>query len=432
MLKEVDHVAKLNVILDIGGDAKVVGALAWSREERRSYFEFHRDFLEHPLPLSPFKLSVRPGVHPAPHAPFEGLHGLFNDSLPDEWGRKLLDRRLQKMNFDHRMLNPLDRLSLVGNRGMGALRYRPVGLFDEETGGDINLDWLASQAELVERDNPGASVERLQEIQGGSGGVRPKVLVGLNEATGQIVPDHNRVLPEGFRPWIVKFRSIHDPDEIGREEYAYSLMAHAAGVEMPATLLMTGENGNRYFAVSRFDRSVSGSNHVHTLSGLVEADHRLPSLNYDTLLKVTRLLTRDERHVLQMFRRMVFNVLARNRDDHAKNHAFVMDSTGAWRTSPAYDITFSAGPAGEHNMMIAGEGRSPGREHIFREAANVGVPEPETRLIYESVKAAVWEWPRFAEVAGLSDQRTADIDYVLNRRGPKPSEDVETTATSSP
>lgn len=230
----------------------------------------------------------------------------------------------------------------------------------------------------------------------------------------------------------MKFRSIHDPDEMGCEEYAYSLMANAAGIEMPATLLMTGENGTRYFAVARFDRSSCGSNHVHTLSGLLEADHRIPSVNYDTLLKVTRYLTRDERHVLQMFRRMVFNVLAHNRDDHAKNHAFVMDSIGAWRPSPAYDITFSVGPGGGHNMMIAGEGRNPGREHIFREAANAGVPEAQASLIHEYVKAAVWEWPRFAEAAGLTEQRTAEIDYVLNRRGPKPSGEVETTATNSP
>ncbi len=277
----------------------------------------------------------------------------------------------------------------------------------------LDLDWLAEQAELVEMDSPAADIERLQAAQGGSGGARPKVVVGFNPTSGLSVADRAGGPPEGYEPWIVKFRSDQDPREIGAEEYAYSLMARAAGIEMPPTRLLKGDSGASYFAVRRFDRTPEGPLHMHTLSGLLHADHRAPAVDYATLLKATRLLTRDERHVETMVRRMMLNVLARNRDDHSKNHAFLMDREGHWAPSPAYDLTFSSGPGGEHNMAVAGEGRNPGRSHLMIEARAAGLTAARAEQIFDAVKVAIEGWQDFAEEAGLSEERTAELAAFL-------------------
>jgi serine/threonine-protein kinase HipA len=414
-------IQKLTVQLDLYGQVFDVGTLAWDGEERRAYFEYARDFLAKPLPLSPFKLAVSEGVKPAPYQPFGGLHGMFNDSLPDGWGRLLLDRRLQRLTYDFRLLTPLDRLAHVGINGMGALRYRPAKVFGKSGESGIDLDWLAKQATAVQEQVDEADIDRLQEIQGGSAGVRPKIVVGLNPRTGKLVADTGTVLPEGFDAWLIKFKANIDPAEMGIEEYAYSLMARAAGLEIPDTRLISTGSA-KYFAVRRFDRTPGGSVHVQTASGLLEADHRAPAIDYDTLLKVTRLLTRDERNVQQMFVRMVFNVLARNRDDHSKNHAFLMAADGTWRPTPAYDLTLSEGPGGEHNVAIDGEGKNPTEKNIMAVAERASIPKAEARQILEQVRAAVDKWPEHARLAGLSTRRATEIDHLLNKRvSPSPS-----------
>ena len=416
-------VEKLSVLLDCHGQQIEVGTLAWSKDERRAYFEYHPDFRSKRLALSPFRLAVGEGAKEAPYQPFGGLHGMFNDSLPDGWGRLLMDRRLQKLNYDFRLFTPLDRLAYLGQNGVGALRYIPNKVFGKPAGGGIDLDWLAAQADAVQNEIDEADVDRLQEIQGGSAGVRPKIMIGLNQNTGKVIADNGSGLAGGFDPWLVKFKANVDPSEIGREEYAYSLMAKAAGVEMPLTRLITTKKGS-YFAVKRFDRTPDGSAHVQTASGLLEADHRAPSIDYDTLLRVTRALTLDERQVRQMFVRMVFNVLAHNRDDHAKNHAFLMAKDGTWHPTPAYDLTLSEGPGGEHNLAVAGEGRNPTKTHIMSVADKASIPKAQAERMFERVRAAVDRWPQFGKEVGLSQKRTSEIDHLLNKRGASPALDV--------
>ena len=410
------HIEKLSVQLEFYGRSIDVGTLAWSKDERRAYFEYGRDFLAEPLSLSPFTLAASAGAKEAPYRPFGGLHGMFNDSLPDGWGLLLLDRRLQKQNYDHRLLTPLDRLAYLGRRAIGALRYVPHKLFKKAGGGEIDLDWLAAQASDVQAEVDEADVDRLQEIQGGSAGARPKIMIGLNETTGKVVADDGGVMPDGYVSWLVKFKSTQDPLEIGAEEYAYSLMARDAGLDVAATRLIKTSKGS-YFATRRFDRASEGSVHVQTASGLVEADHTAPAIDYDTLLKITRLLTRDERHVRQMFRRMTFNVLAHNRDDHSKNHAYLMTPDGGWQPTSAYDLTLSEGPGGEHNLAIDGEGRNPSRENIMAVAHRASIPKGEADSIYQEVHSAVERWPEHAEKSGLSKRRIQEVDNLLNKRG---------------
>jgi serine/threonine-protein kinase HipA len=426
--KTLQGVQRLAVSLDFWGKKIEVGTLAWSKDERRAYFQYRPDFAAKLLNVSPFKLPVGEGAKPAPNSPFGGLHGMFNDSLPDGWGRLLLDRRLQKLGYDFRMLSPLDRLAYVGQAGMGALRYAPDNSPSKTDNITVDIDWLAAQVEAVEGEVDEADVDRLLEIQGGSAGVRPKIMIGLNSPTGRLVADNGGGLPKNFDGWLLKFKSNVDPSEIGREEYAYSLMARAAGVDMPPTKLIKTKKGS-YFAVQRFDRTRNGSVHVQTVSGLLEADHRAPSIDYDTLLKVTRVLTRDERHVRQMFIRMIFNVLAHNRDDHAKNHAFLLAKDGVWHPTPAYDLTLSEGPGGEHNLAIDGEGKDPTKKHILKVAENASISKAEAEQLFEQVRAAVHSWTEYAKEAGLSERRLQEIDLLLNKRA---APNVEISSSPSP
>lgn len=397
---------RLEVRLDTGGAVRVVGTLA--RQERRVLFEYDPGFLETGLQLSPFHLRAAPGVHEGPAGLWGGLHGVFNDSLPDGWGLFLMDRAFRKQGLRPEAATPLDRLAFIGTRGMGALTYHPM------TGpGDpadlVDLEALAAQSERLLEGSTEEVLPELLRAGGSPAGARPKVLVGFREADGAMVSGSD-VLAEEFRAWIVKFGSQSDPPDAGAVELAYARMAAAAGIEVPAVRLFPTRSGGRYFGAERFDRPAPAERrHVHTLSGLLHADHRLPSLDYEAYLRAAQALTHDHRAVVEGFRRMLFNVLAHNRDDHPKNFAFTMDLDGAWRHTPAYDLTFSDGPGGEHTLAVAGEGRWPGRREFGQLASAIGIRPAEAERTLEEVDAAVAEWPRFADEAGLSRARARKI-----------------------
>ena len=191
-------------------------------------------------------------------------------------------------------------------------------------------------------------------------------------------------------------------------------MARDAGIAMPPTVLFPAKKGPGYFGIKRFDRSGNRRLHMHTASGLLNIDHTLPGMGYSGLLRATRSLTRRQSEVEQVFARMAFNAFAHNRDDHTKNHSFLMGADGGWSTSPAYDVTFSSGPAGEHALDIAGEGRNPGVDHVHAVANEVGVGKKEAAAIIDRVKMAVDRWPVFAMGSGVSNPMTSSIDRVLN------------------
>lgn len=407
-------IRKMSVYLELEGNEKKLGTLAWSGRERRAYFEYAAEFLAAPLLVSPFHMMASTGLIAAPRDPFDGLHGVFNDSLPDGWGRLLLDRRLQRAGIDYTRLTPVDRLSAVGRTGMGALSYVPELPDDQEPHPVTDLDWFADQVELVQAEMDVADIDSLQGAQGGSAGARPKIMIGFNQAENRCVLDYGQPLDPGFERWMVKAPSSDDPREIGPEEKAYSLMAVAAGLTMADTLLLETRKGRRLFATKRFDRTPAGRLHMHTASGLLNASHREASVNYEQLHKLTHIMTRDATEVLKMFRNMVFNVFARNRDDHAKNHAFLMDGNGRWSLAPAYDLTFSSGPGGEHSTAIAGEGRNPGMSHLLAVSRGASISDQDAREVIEQVRAAVDRWPEFAEEVQLSRTRTAELDKFLN------------------
>jgi serine/threonine-protein kinase HipA len=418
MKEKLEPISRLHVEIDVGDTPQLVGRLAWQRG--RSYFEYAPSFLERGRSISPLKLPLEPRVFMGEPEPFEGLHGVFNDSLPDGWGRLLLDRTLARRGILPSALSPLDRLAYVGSRGLGALRYRPEHE-QERSRLAVDLDALAAQVRTVVDGDSEEVLDHLLDLGGSSGGARPKVLIGVNADRKRILAGVD-ALPPGYAHWIVKFRSSSDPPDVGAIEYAYSEMARAADIDLPPTHLFPARKGAGYFGVQRFDRRGNTRVHVHSVCGLLHADFRVPSIGYKDLLNVTRLVTKSQIEVDKMFRRMVFNVFAHNRDDHTKNHAFLLENDGEWRCSPAYDVTFSSGLGGEHTLDVDGEGRQPGIENISAVAQEVGVNDKSVRACVDQVKEAVNRWPEFAAKAGVSRRSGKDIDALLNgpRRGPKP------------
>lgn len=387
------------------GESLCIGALAEDRG--RVYFEYAPEFLPTGLNLSPFRLPFKGGLFEHADFDFGPLPGLFDDSLPDGWGRLLMDRHFRRLGMNPAEVSPLYRLAWLGTRTMGALTYHPPTEREDIDAAVFDLHDLSRRSqELL----AGAAVDVLPQLlrAGGSpGGARPKVLVGVH---GDRLLSGEDDLPEGFGHWIVKFAAKEDLPDAGPVEYAYALMAAAAGIDMPPTRLFETSDGGRFFGVKRFDRDGNRRSHVHTFGNLIQADFRIPSADYADLLKAASVLTRDHQDVLRALRRMVFNVAAHNRDDHVKNFAFIMDSaSGDWTLSPAYDLSYAPGPGGEHSMTLAGEGRNPGRAHILLLAEQAGVAKPRAAAIIDEVRAAVDRWKGFAAQAGVSKTGSREI-----------------------
>jgi len=350
-----------------------------------------------------------PGLHSARGQMFGGLHGFLADSLPDGWGYLLMRRRLAKAGVDIAALTPLERLALVGDQGRGALVFAP-STAPADTVETLDLDLLAEAALTLLAGGAPALADTLANLGGGSGGARPKVHVGFN-ADGAVSVGSGET-PPGFDPWLVKFRAPEDPEDIGPIEAAYAEMAAAAGVAMSPHRLIPARSGHPYFATRRFDRPDGGGRlHMVSLAGAIEAPADRPSAGYDTYLRATRAITRRAEDVVEAFRRMIFNVLASNRDDHTRQHAYLMDAAGTWTLAPAYDLTHSPGPGGEHYMDIEGEGRRPTRGHVLALAARHGLAERIVAPMIDEVRAAVSDWPTFAaatEVTAASRGRIAE------------------------
>jgi serine/threonine-protein kinase HipA len=393
-------------------DVLTVGTLA--EQDRRSYFEYAPSFLDIGLELSPFKLPLRPGLIEHADLSFGPLPGLFDDSLPDGWGLLLMNRHFRGQGIDPATLSPLDRLAYLGTRTMGALTYHPSVVVDRDER-LLDLYELGRNAEEVLSGDAAKVLPALARAGGSPGGARPKVLVGIR---GDEVISGEDDLPEGVEHWMVKFATKADVRDAGPVEYAYSLMARAAGIEMPETRLFEVKHGRelrRYFAVRRFDRA-SGNRrlHVHTFANLVHANFRIPSTDYADLLKITRSLTRNHRDVLRLFRMMVFNVAAHNRDDHAKNFAFLLDDrAGEWSLAPAYDLTYSPGPGGEHTTTVLGEGRQPAREHCLKLAEQTDIKPRESQPIIDEVNAAIARWKSFADEAACAKKIAITIAQAI-------------------
>lgn len=368
--------------------------------------EWSPELIAAPLPVSPLLYPPEPGLHSARGRAFDGLHGFLADSLPEGWGVLVMRRRLSRLGVALETLSPLDRLALVGDQGRGALTYRPATAPPPEVE-SLDLDALAAESTAILAGQEGALADTLAALAGGSGGARPKVHVGF-DAKGRISVSEGEAVA-GDEAWIVKFAAANDPPDIGPIEAAYAAMAMAAGLDMAPYRLLPARSGPGYFATRRFDRPAPGRRlHMVSLSGAVEAPWRTPA-SYDLFLRATLAVTRHAGDLDAAFRRMVFNILASNRDDHTRQHSYLMDDTGRWRLAPAYDLTYSAGPGGEHYLDVEGEGRNPTLAQVRSLGRRHSLTDRRIDAVVDEVRGAVADWPRFADAAGVTRASRAEI-----------------------
>lgn len=377
------------------------------------YFEYHQDWLDRGLELSPFTLPCKPGLVQHKDIQFGPIFGLFDDSLPDGWGLLLMDRFFRKQGIDPTQVSVLDRLLYLGRETMGALTYHPPSPKTDNIPPMIDLHHLAEEAKEVYEGKVRDILPELMRMGGSPAGARPKILVGYNPQTDDLISGEGD-LNNAFEHWLIKFSARKNSRDAGPVEYAYSLMAHKAGIEMGKTKLFETAEGDRFFGVKRFDRSPGNvRHHIHTFGNLIHANFRIPGCDYGDLLKVTSMLTRDHEQLAKAYRLMCFNVLANNRDDHAKNFSFRLDDeSGQWNLAPAYDLTFSQGPGGEHTTTVAGEGQQPTIQHCLQVAGEAGISVKIAKDIYLEVRDAVSYWPEFAEQVGVSGEACDEIGRI--------------------
>ncbi len=383
-------IKKLQVIYNGWGERWPLGVLADSAvgNGQGILFEYTSQAAERALEISPMH-------HPLPHAgaasrAFQGashaygLPGFIADSLPDGWGMLLMDRALRKLGRDPRSVSVLERLAIVGERAMGALSFEPS---DEDIlpAERLELKNLAQQVVTLQTDHTAGTdkadeqLRHLMQLGGSPQGARPKVLVDFNARTGQI--SSGLPLTGSATPWLMKFPAEAENREVCAVEELYARVARAGGIDMPKSRAFDLGTKHSAFGVERFDRVVMRQGKersvirvpIMSMAAYLQADHRLPSLDYETILLATLQITGDQREVLKAFDRCLFNVIMHNRDDHAKNFAFRLNEQGMWKLSPAFDLTYSFGPGGEHSTSVAGHGKNITREHLLRVAKTAGI-----------------------------------------------------------
>ncbi len=369
---------KQNKALQVLFDNRVVGTLALAANHK-VVFQYDDSWLEQGFSISPFSLPLENQVFVPTKDYFDGLFGVFADSLPDHWGRLLLKRLLLAHEQNPDKLTVIDRLAIVGKSGMGALTYYPEQSFSEEND-NTDLDELAFQCQKILHTEYSDKLDELYRLGGTSGGARPKIMTTIND-----------------EDWIIKFSAHVDGENAGKMEYDYSCCARKCGITMSETKLFPSEVCEGYFGIKRFDRisDISGTKRVHmlTAAALLELDFEQPSLDYHSLMKLTKIITRDNKDdVENMFRRMCFNVFAHNRDDHSKNFTYLYDeSADSWRLSPAYDLTYSNTYYGEHTTTVDGNGRNPGKKELLAVGTMAGMKKELCMDIITEIKSCVNE-----------------------------------------
>ena len=372
---------KLAVKLDFGG-GNMLKVGMFSEIARDTAFEFAGEFISSGLNPSPFRLPPGSGLRIYDHAGNMETFGLFDDSLPDGWGRRIVDKMFMKR--DGRLPTIAERLMCVGRSGKGALVYEPADEEAEAASEVFDLAALAEEAMAFDAGETEEALLRLRRAGGSSGGARPKAYVGYNPRTGE-VREESLHLPPGFEHWIVKFNTRRDGDAAGEMEYRYYEAALAAGADVAPSRLVDTKAG-KFFMTRRFDRTNGdGRVHMSSAAGLLHADFRIPGDEYALLFRLTDALTHDHSAKTELFRRTCLNVIAHNRDDHLKNFSFLMDDRGRWSLAPFYDFTRAEGPNGWQTLSVAGEGANPGVDDLRRLARDVGLEKSESEPILDNV-----------------------------------------------
>ena len=363
--------------LQVFYNEKKVGTLALMKNNIVA-FEYDSNWITNGFSISPFSLPLKKQVFIPRIDPFDGLYGVFSDSLPDGWGRLLVDRMLNSQNINPREISQIDRLAIVGETGMGALSYKPEYNLLEDKDYQEDYDNLALSCKKILNTEYSADLDKLFKLGGSSGGARPKILTKIDN-----------------EDWIIKFPSSLDDSNIGKLEYLYSVCAKKCKIDIPETKLFPSKISSGYFGIKRFDRKKLSTGairklHMISVSGLLETSHRIPNLDYNDLMQLTLNLTKSFEEVEKLFRLMCFNVFSHNRDDHSKNFSFIYnEDLNKWELSPAYDLTYSYSINGEHATTINGNGVNPGLTDILKVAEKIGLDKKKAEKIAIEIKEIV-------------------------------------------
>jgi serine/threonine-protein kinase HipA len=426
---------------------RTIGAVSLEEGARIAAFQYEPAFLASGVELSPLTMPLARRIYQFPSLPevsFHGLPGLLADSLPDRFGNALIDAWLATQGRRPESFNAVERLCYIGVRGMGALEFAPAKGPPLQRSAKVQLDELVKLASqvLTHRTSlqvsfaPGRRHDGLQEmlrVGTSAGGARAKAIVAWNRNTNEVRSGQVKA-PAGFDYWLLKFdgvsankdKELEDPKGYTVIEYAYALMAADAGIEMSECALME-EGGRRHFITRRFDRlSDGGKLHMQSLAALAHFDfNSAGAYSYEQAFDVIKRLSLSIRVREQQFRRMIFNVVARNQDDHVKNIAFLMDQAGTWSLSPAFDVTYAYNPTGlwtrHHQMTINGKNDEFTREDFKAVAQVAGLKRGSSEAILTEVTDTVREWPRYAKTAGVlgsqRDQIMRTLRLKFDRRG---------------
>ncbi|PZX59299.1 serine/threonine-protein kinase HipA [Algoriphagus ratkowskyi] len=420
---------------------KFAGAILWDESELMGSFEFNQNFLSSGLDISLIKMPLSQGnrVYKFPEIrksrgdvfdTFKGLPGLLADMLPDKYGNQLINAWLIQNGRGADSLNPVEQLCFIGKRGVGALEIKPSLRDESIKASSIEIDSLVNiagkilnsradfQSNLTDEEQ--SALSDILKIGTSAGGARAKAVIAFNPKTGAVKSGQVKA-PAGFSYWIIKFDGVHDSQfgatvGFGRVEMAYYLMAVAAGVEMSECRLLE-ENGRAHFMTKRFDREDNGQKiHMQSLCGIRHFDfNQVGFFSYEQVFETMRMLRLSYPEAEQMFIRMVFNVLARNCDDHTKNFAFLMDQNGKWSLSPAYDICYAYRPGSlwvsAQSLTVNGKREEIVEADFLEVARQMNIKKPEEKIA--QVKSAVSKWGEFADEVNVESGLRDSIQSTL-------------------
>jgi serine/threonine-protein kinase HipA len=406
---------------------ETIGAVAWNAQTGVASFEYEPKFINTKIDLAPLKIPISNSNNRIFSFPelrdvktFKGLPGLLADVLPDDYGNQLINSWLAQNGRPENSMNPVELLCFIGTRGMGALEFEPSQLTVNKKAFDIEIDNLISLSQKMLSKREGFETNLSEKDQNAmldilkigtsAGGARPKAIIAYNEQTGQ-VKSGQTLAPKGFEHWLIKLDTVSDVQfgestGYGRIEMAYYLMATACGIEMMESRLME-ENGRAHFMTKRFDREGGAEkHHIQTLCAMQHYDFsQITSFSYEQLFQTMRLLRLPYPQAEQLFRRMVFNVIARNCDDHTKNFAFRLKKEGSWELAPAYDICFAYRPdsdwVSQHNLSINGKRKAITKEDLLSLAKRMNIKKANT--IIEQISITVANWYQYAEKANVEE-----------------------------
>ncbi len=428
MVKKID-----TAVVKLWGDT--VGAVSWLHDREYGIFEYDKGFLKKGLDVAPLMMSLKGALagdgkfffSSLNKDTFLGLPGMLADVLPDKFGNSIIDAWLARNGRDGSGFSPVERLCYTGKRGMGALEFSPTVIEKYDDSVSVEISELVKLAQDVmnernalnvqldgaEHENADAILDILR-VGTSAGGARPKAVIALNEK-GKVMSGQADV-PKGYEYWLLKFDGVTDmelgePREYGRIEYAYYLMAQEAGINMTACRLLE-ENGRAHFMTKRFDRINGKKHHMQSLCGIAHYDFNMAGgYSYEQAFEVMRKLRLSKAEATQQYRRMIFNIIARNQDDHTKNISFLMDKKGKWTLSPAYDVTYSHNPAGkwtnQHQMSVNGKRDHFAKNDLIEIGKSISISRPEE--IIDDVMTAVNIWPEFAKKAGVNKNVSLEI-----------------------